>query len=73
MTIHAVSPVDQVRDHLCSKGLFGDVTELCEMRGDCVWVVTCPDCSKTFTLDEDEYDELLRWSRMPGQTCGVVV
>lgn len=67
------SSVDAVRDHLCSKGLFGDVAEMCEMRGDCVWVVTCPDCAKTFSLDDDEYDELVAWSQSSGQSCGISI
>lgn len=65
------SSVDRVRDHLCSKGIYGDVAELCEMRGDCVWVVTCPECGTMFTLDDDEHDELLSWSRSAGQSCGI--
>lgn len=73
MSTPTVSTVDRVRDHLCSKGLFGDVAEMCEMRGDCVWVVTCPDCKATFTLDDDEYDELLAWSRSSGQSCGITL
>jgi hypothetical protein len=75
MTISATtgSTVDRVREHLCSKGLYGDVAELCEMRGDCCYVITCPDCKRTFTLDDDEYDELLAWSRSSGQACGVAL
>jgi hypothetical protein len=73
MSLSTSPTVDRVRDHLCAKGLYGDVAELCEMRGDCVWVITCPDCKTTFTLDEDEYDELLAWSRSSGQSCGVSV
>ncbi|HCG29072.1 MAG TPA: hypothetical protein DEU95_04855, partial [Chloroflexi bacterium] len=65
------SSIDRVRDHLCTKGIFGDVAELCEMRGDCTWVVTCPDCGTMFTLDDDEHDELLSWSRAAGQSCGI--
>jgi hypothetical protein len=41
------------------------------MRGDCTWVVTCPDCGTMFTLDDDEHDELLSWSRAAGQSCGI--
>jgi hypothetical protein len=65
--------VDEVREHLCSKGLYGDVTQWCEMRGDCVWVVTCPDCHHAFTLDEDDYEALVAWSRSSGQSCGVAL
>jgi hypothetical protein len=41
------------------------------MRGDCVFVVTCPDCGQAFTLDEDGYEELLHWSRTSGESCGI--
>lgn len=71
MNTFASPAVDRVRDHLCSKGLFGDVAELCETRGDCVFVVTCPDCKMSFALDEDEYEDLLRWSRSSQQACGI--
>jgi hypothetical protein len=73
MSTSAAAAVDRVRDHLCSKGLFGDVAEMCEMRGDCVWVVTCPECKTSFTLDDDEYEELLAWSRDSGQSCGITL
>src|SRR5919205_4386713 len=52
----------RVLDHLCGKGIYGDVTEWCEMRRDCVFVVTCPDCNQQFTLDEHEYEELVHLS-----------
>lgn len=71
MSSHATTAVDRVIEHLCSKGLFGDVAELCESRNDCVVVVTCPDCGHMFTLDDDEYDVLLNWSRTTTQSCGV--
>jgi hypothetical protein len=63
--------VDQILAHLCEKGLYGDVTEWCEMRHDCVFVVTCPDCQDTFTLDEDEYEQLIRLSQESGLSCGI--
>ena len=63
--------VDLVREHLCSKDLFGDVAELCETRGDCLFVVTCPDCKRMFSLDEDEYEDLLQWSRSAERSCGI--
>lgn len=65
------SVVDGVREHLCSKGLYGDVTEWCETRHDCVYVVTCPDCGQEFMLTDEEYDELLVWSQSGEQACGV--
>ncbi len=71
MVMSSVSVVDKVREHLCSKGLYGDVTEWCEARNDCVYVVTCPDCSKEFMLTDIEYDELLAWSQSSDQACGV--
>ena len=71
MSSFASPTVDRVIEHLCSKGLFGDIAELCETRGDCVFVVTCPDCKSMFTLDEDDYDALVRWSRSAEQRCGV--
>jgi hypothetical protein len=67
----ATSIVDEIRQHLCGKGLYGDVTEWCEMRGDCVWVITCPDCRRMYTLDDDAYEELVAWSRSSGQSCGI--
>jgi hypothetical protein len=73
MALSASPAVERVRSHLCAKGLFGDVAELCEMRGDCVFVVTCPDCGHVFTLDDDDYDELLHWSRTSGESCGITV
>lgn len=64
--------VNEVHTHLCSKGLFGRVTEWCEMRNDCVYVVTCPDCGASFALEEEEYDLLLRRSVETGDACGIV-
>ena len=63
--------VETILAHLCGKGIYGDVTEWCEMRGDCVYVVTCPDCNDTFTLVEDEYEALLRRTREVGMACGI--
>jgi hypothetical protein len=65
------SAIDQILTHLCEKGIYGDVVEWCEMRHDCVFVVTCPDCSDTITLNEDEYELLVRMSRDGGQSCGI--
>ena len=58
-------------EHLCGKGIYGDVIEWCEMRHDCVFVVTCPDCSDTFTLTEDEYELLVKLSEEGGLACGI--
>lgn len=71
MLLTSGSAVDRVREHLCSKGLYGDVTEWCETRNDCIYVVTCPDCGEEFMLIDDEYDVLLHWSRSSDQACGV--
>ncbi len=65
------SIVDDVLAHLCGKGLYGDVTEWCEMRHDCVYVVTCPDCSGTFLLQEEEYEELVRRCEQGALSCGI--
>ena len=71
MSSPASATVDRVIEHLCSKGLFGDIAELCETRGDCVFVVTCTDCKATFTLDDDDYDALVHWSKSSEQSCGI--
>jgi hypothetical protein len=71
MLSHSETFVDEVHQHLCSKGLFGDVAHWCEMRNDCVWVVTCPDCGETFALEEEEYDLLIRRSHDTGDSCGI--
>lgn len=71
MSSPATATVDRLIQHLCSKGIFGDIAEMCESRGDCVYVVTCPDCKTMFTLDEDDYDSLLAWSSSSDQGCGV--
>lgn len=61
--------------HLCSPGChgFGEAIELCETRGDCVIVVTCPTCAKSFTLDDDQYEMLAAWSQAQGGAlaCGI--
>jgi hypothetical protein len=72
MLSHSETFVTQVHQHLCSKGLFGDVSHWCEMRNDCVWVVTCPDCGETFALEEDEYDLLIARSRETAESCGII-
>ncbi len=64
--------VEQVLAHLCGKGLYGDVTEWCETRNDCVFVVTCPDCRRAFTLTEEEFTLLVRRSQEV-QACGVAL
>jgi hypothetical protein len=65
----------EVLAHLCGSTChgFGQAIEMCETRGDCVIVVTCPSCGKIFTLDDDEYEMLLSWSRGQGAAlaCGV--
>lgn len=66
----SVSVASEVLEHLCQKGIYGDVTEWCEMRGDCVIVVTCPDCRQQFTLQDHEYEELIELSA-GGLACGI--
>lgn len=63
--------VERILAHLCEKGIVGDVTEWCEMRHDCVIVVTCPDCRDEYTIEEDEFDMLVRLSQERGFSCGV--
>ena len=61
--------------HFCSESChgFGEAVELCESRGDCVIVITCPCCGKRFTLDDDQYDMLVTWSQSDGAAlaCGI--
>ena len=61
--------------HLCGEACHGvgQTVELCESRGDCVIVVTCDCCGKMFTLDEDQYEILVRWSESRGAAlaCGI--
>lgn len=61
--------------HLCSEECHGvgETVELCESRGDCVIVVTCGCCNKTFTLDDDQYDLLVAWTTTHGAelACGI--
>ncbi|MDI3341663.1 MAG: hypothetical protein QJR03_14155 [Sphaerobacter sp.] len=71
MAAEPFAVVDAVLAHLCHKGLHGDVAEWCEMRHDCVYVVTCPECGASFTLLEEEYDVLIERSRQVGWTCGL--
>jgi uncharacterized protein YbaR (Trm112 family) len=65
----------EVLAHLCSPNChgFGEAIEMCETRGDCVIVITCPNCRKSYTLDDDQYEMLIAWSRGDGATlaCGV--
>jgi hypothetical protein len=71
MTSDQLSVVDQVLTHLCHKGLYGDVVEWCEMRNDCVYVVTCPECRTSFTLLDEEYEALIERIEQAGLACGV--
>lgn len=67
--------VRAVLDHLCSDRChgFGLTAEHCETRGDCVIVVTCPACGKCYTLDDEQYEQLLRWTSGQGTAlaCGI--
>ena len=71
MASEQYSLVEMILSHLCGKGIYGDVTEWCEMRRDCVYVVTCPDCNDTFTLGEDEYEALVQRSQEVGLSGGI--
>jgi hypothetical protein len=73
----ALSPtVLAVLRHLCVGDChtFGAVLEWCEARGDCVQAVVCPICDVRFVVDDDEMDELRRWTDAEGHAlvCGVV-
>jgi hypothetical protein len=61
--------------HLCQGGChsFGGILEWCEARGDCAQAVICPVCAAQFLVDDDELEELLRWTDERGQAlvCGV--
>lgn len=70
-----------VRDilaHLCGGAgekcrSFGMVVEWCEGRGDCCYAVVCPGCSSQFVVDDEELDELRRWTDTEGNAlvCGI--
>ena len=72
-----ISPtVRVILDHLCRDDgchTYGAVAEVCESRHDCVTTVVCPDCSRRFVVDEDELEELRRWTDAEGHAlvCGV--
>lgn len=65
----------EVLAHLCEGDCqtYGNVMSWCETRGDCVHVVTCPTCSATFQLDDDDIGALERWTQLHGGAlvCGV--
>lgn len=66
----------EVIAHLCEGEChaFGDLVEWCESRGDCTVAVVCPSCSRQWIIDDDELDELKRWTAANGSIlgCGVV-
>lgn len=65
----------EVLAHLCEGDCqaYGSVLSWCETRGDCVHVVTCPSCSATFQLNDEDIDALERWTAQNGDAlvCGV--
>lgn len=65
----------EVITHLCEGDChaFGDLIEWCESRGDCTVAVVCPSCSHQWVIDDDELDELRRWTAANGAHlgCGV--
>ena len=67
-----LSLVEEVLSHLCGKNVYGYVTEWCEMRHDCVYVVTCPECGQSFMLLEEEYDALIELSTQRAGSCGIL-
>lgn len=77
--LHVVDSINPsvlaILQHLCSASChtFGGVLEWCEARGDCAQAVVCPVCNVQFVVDDDELDELLRWTDGDGRAlvCGV--
>lgn len=67
--------VQAIVQHLCEGDChtFGSVLQWCETRGDCVYAVRCPGCAVQFIVDDDELDELERWTEVNGSAlvCGV--
>ena len=67
--------VRQILDHLCRGEChaYGDIMEWCESRGDCCHAVVCPACATQFVIDDEEMDELRRWTDREGHplACGV--
>lgn len=65
----------EVISHLCEGDCltFGTVVSWCEARGDCVYLVTCPNCGAKYQLDEDDLCALERWTDAHGDAlvCGV--
>ena len=65
----------EVIAHLCEGEChaFGDLIEWCESRGDCTVAVVCPSCSRQWIIDDDELDDLKRWTAANGAHlgCGV--
>lgn len=75
-TAGALSPnVQSIVQHLCESEChtFGSVLQWCETRGDCVYAITCPNCSTQFLVEEEELIELERWTDANGHVmvCGV--
>lgn len=71
-----ISPtVQRILAHLCEGECraFGDLLEWCESRGDCCHAVVCPECGTQFVIDEEELEELQRWTARHGSllVCGV--
>lgn len=61
--------------HLCEGDCltYGTVVSWCEGRNDCVHQVSCPKCGTKFQLDDDDIDQLERWTEQHGNAlvCGV--
>jgi len=76
--IHALGAnVQEIVAHLCESDChaFGSVLQWCETRGDCVFAVVCPGCSRQYLIDEDDLAELERWTEANGHAlvCGVLL
>ena len=74
-TMEAPDIFTEVIAHLCEGDChaFGDLVEWCEARGDCTVAVVCPSCSRQWIIDDDELDDLKRWTAANGAAlgCGV--
>jgi len=67
--------VHDIVRHLCEGDChtYGSVLQWCESRGDCTYAIVCPTCSTQFLVDEDDLNDLERWTDSQGNTlvCGI--
>lgn len=63
--------------HLCEGEChaYGDLIEWCESRNDCIVAVVCPTCDTRFLIDDDDLDDLKRWTNANGIAfgCGIAL